>query len=583
MLISDDVIRDRLRFGEDSTWEFKQVDFNGDHPTSPRRDDLADEIIAFANARGGILLCGVTDDGCIQGFSPKQAVAVGQLLVEASENVVQPALQIEVHHRELDGKLFVLAEVPRGYAIHERGSRAFIRSGATKRRLEGDRRLRLTQDRTQSRCLWYDRQIIPDTGFSTLDERLWEPLLSVAGAQNPLRGLMNLRLLAKDEFGTVRATVAGVLLCTENPQEWLPQATIIATCYQGADRAASQLDAQEIVGPLLLQIADAVKFVVRNMRVAAHKTPARMNLPQYSITAVFEAVVNAVAHRDYSNFSRRIRLSMFEGRLEIDSPGSPPNGMTIEHMEASQATRNEVIASVFGRFPVGDILGSDHRAYLMERRGDGVPIIKTKTLELTGSSPRYEIVDESNLVLTIPAATLELNPADTTVTVYSEGKTLSGVDVLAIFPNKTAVRATTDKAGKAVFDLYRTNQPLTIYIAAQGYSAGIKREWMPKEEGLAIAIKNISDGGAIIFHQQTGHLPGLQGSLNPIRDEADRTYLYADNITIEGGRPQPVHFRLGNPLRLTDACGFELSVTIIDIIGGSALVEYRTHTEKDLH
>ena len=70
---------------------------------------------------------------------------------------------------------------------------------------------------------------------------------------------------------------------------------------------------------------------------------------------------------------------MFRDRLEIESPGQLPNGMTIEGMEASQATRNEVIASVFGRIPVGNVSGSDHRGYLMERRGDGVSIIRKET------------------------------------------------------------------------------------------------------------------------------------------------------------------------------------------------------------
>ena len=145
---------------------------------------------------------------------------------------------------------------------------------------------------------------------------------------------MNLRLLTQDEVGVDRATVAGVLLCSPSPQNWLPQATIMATHYRGLDRASGQLDAQEIVGPLPSQIADAVQFVVRNMRVAARKTPKREEAPQYSKAAVFEAVVNAVAHRDYSVSSRRIRLSMFKDRLEIDSPGPLPNGMTIEGMEA---------------------------------------------------------------------------------------------------------------------------------------------------------------------------------------------------------------------------------------------------------
>ncbi|MDE2835832.1 MAG: hypothetical protein OXM02_15135 [Bacteroidota bacterium] len=77
-----------------------------------------------------------------------------------------------------------------------------------------------------------------------------------------------------------RATIAGILLCTKSPQEWLPQAGIAANLYRGTDRASGQLDAQEITGPLPDQVNEAVKFVVRNMRVSARKTPAREDAPQ---------------------------------------------------------------------------------------------------------------------------------------------------------------------------------------------------------------------------------------------------------------------------------------------------------------
>jgi len=152
--------------------------------------------------------------------------------------------------------------------------------------------------------------------------------------------------------------------------------------------APLRASAGRVAGPLPAQIADAVQFVVRNMRVSARKTPEREDASQYSGAAVFEAVVNAVAHRDYSMSSRRIRLSMFKDRLEIDSPGQLPNGMTIEGMEVSQAARNEAIASVFARIPVANVAGSGHRRYLMERRGNGVSIIRTETEEATGLQPK---------------------------------------------------------------------------------------------------------------------------------------------------------------------------------------------------
>ena len=573
--MTDAEIRQRLRLGEDSGWEFKQIEFSGDRPTSPRREDLADEMAAFANAHGGVLLCGVSDGGRLQGMSPEQMAALDRLLVEVGTDAVEPSLRINVHHRELDGKAFVLVDVPRGDSVHERAGRAFIRVGATKRRLGGDERLRLAQRRAQSRYLWFDRQVVPQTGFHTLNERLWEPLLSAAGATDARRALMNLRLLASDEADVNRATVAGVLLCTNSPQQWLPQATIVATLYRGKDRASGQLDAQEIDGPLPAQVADAVKFVARNMRVSARKTPAREDAPQYSKAAVFEAVVNAVVHRDYSMSSRRIRLSMFKNRLEIDSPGQLPNGMTIDGMDSTQATRNEILASVFGRIPVGDVPGSGHRRYMMERRGDGVSIILKETRETAGVEPEYRVIDESNLVLAIPAARLELTPSDATVTVHSEGEPLVGVDVLALFPNKTWQQATTNEAGEAEFDLYTTHLPMTVYAAEPAYAAGLARDWMPHQGGLMLELAPLAAGGAVIFPNATGHLPGLRGRLNPIRDTSDRTYLYADNVAIDEGRQQPVSFRLGKPLRLTDAFGVEMSVTIVDIVGRSALVEYR--------
>ncbi len=89
-----------------------------------------------------------------------------------------------------------------------------------------------------------------------------------------------------------------------------------------------------------------------------------------------------------------------------------------------------------------------------------------------------------------------------------------------------------------------------------------------------LELEPLESGGAAIFAQRTGHLPGLRGRLNPIPDTSDRTYLYADNIAIDEGRQQPVPFRPGKPMRLTDAHGSELSVTIVDILGRSALIEY---------
>ena len=582
MTYSEQEIQGRLRLGEDSAWEFKQVEFSGDRPVSPRRDDWANEVVAFANATGGALLCGVSDDGDVQIMSRRQIINLDALLVEVCTDSIKPPVRIRTDHRELaGGKPVLLVEVPRGDSLHEGPGGAYIRVGASKRLMTSDERLRLAQRRGQARFRWFDEQPVPDTGFRTLDEELWKPLLSAEGAADPEPALTKLALLAPDEAGVTRATAAGVLFCTRNPERWLPNACITATRYRGKDRASGQIDAQEITGPLNRQIADAVAFAVRNMQVAARKVPARVEMPQYSDRALFEAVVNAVAHRDYSMHGSRIRLSIFEDRLEIQSPGSLPNNLTVESMATRQATRNETLTSVLGRMPVGGVRGSEDRLYFMERRGDGVPIIQRETRALCGQPATFRLIDGSELCLIIPAAQLEPSPAAATVTVHGAGRPLPGVDLLILFPNKTWKQATTDQDGAAVVDLYTTHLPMTVFAAAPGFSAHVEREWVPEQRALGIELHGLPGGGSCIFAEATGDIPTLAGRLNPIRDTHDRTYLYASNIAINEGRHQPVHFVLGEALRLTDAEGREALVRIVDIVGRSALVEYQPYVRSE--
>ena len=113
--------------------------------------------------------------------------------------------------------------------------------GGTKRLMTSDERLRLAQRRGQARFHSYDEQTVPGTGFETLEESLWRPLLSAEGVAEPQSALVKLALLGNDDAGILRATVAGVLLCTRNPEQWLPNAGITATCYLGSDRASGSL------------------------------------------------------------------------------------------------------------------------------------------------------------------------------------------------------------------------------------------------------------------------------------------------------------------------------------------------------
>ena len=578
MNFSDEEIRRQMHLGEDSHWEFKEIEFAGNVPRSPRRGDLADELAAFANADGGVVLYGVTDSGDVQGISREQMDALERLLVEICTDMITPPIRPVVLRREAKERLsFLLVEVPQGHTQHDSPGGSYYRVGSSKRKMTNDERLRLAQQRGQARFLWFDKQPVPGTGFGSLDESLWKPLLSTVGAADPESALERMGILTSDENGITRATAAGVLLCCRSPEEWLPNACITATCYRGNDRASGQIDTQTITGPLNRQITEAVAFAVRNMRVGAYKDPARTDLPQYSEAALFEAIVNAVVHRDYSIRGSRIRLSMFADRFEINSPGGLPNNLTIDSMDVRQSTRNEALASIFGRIPVGEVRGSGDRQFFMERRGDGVPTIFRETESLSGEPPEYQLIDDSDLFLTTPAALTDATPATTVIMCHHHGLAVPGVELLVLFPNKTWKQTTTDENGEAQVNLHSTHLPMTVLAASTRYAAHLEHDWMPAEGGLEIEMQSLPEGGAAIFPEATGNLPGLSGRLNPKRDNHDRAYLYASNMAINGGKPQPVHFIPGEDLRLTDADGRELMARIIAIIGRSALVEYRPY------
>lgn len=574
-----------LRLGEDSAWEFKEIVFDNNTVKDPRRSNLADEIAAFANTKGGMLLCSVTDKGEVQHLTREQMDCLEKMFVEISSDSIRPPIYIKTFRHEIDKKPLLLVEIPEGISQHDSPGGSFHRVGSSKKPLTSDERLRLAQQRGQVRFLWFDKQPVPETGFQALKENLWKPLLSAESLIDPEVALEKMGLLTTDANGIRRATVAGVLLCSEHPENFLPNACITATCYRGKDRASGQIDAKTIGGPLNQQIAQAMNFSIRNMQTTAHKTPAREEISQYSKEALFEAIVNAVVHRDYSIRSSKIRLSLFTNRVEIQSPGALPNNLTVDQMLYRQSTRNELLVSILKRISATEIDGTGGRRFIMEERGDGISIINRKTKELTGKDPKIQPIDGAELCVTLPAATLDYNPVSATIKICCdiEDQPISGVDVLALFPNNTWKRTTTDNKGHAAFKLYSMRIPITIFAAAINLESRLIPSWIPaRDETMTIIMEKLQGGGSVIFPDGTGQIPGLSGRLNPIRDTLDRTCLYASNIAINQGQQQPVHFRLGEELRLTDSNGTEMLIRILEIRGTSSLIEFRPITTTSL-
>ena len=414
MMERDELVR-RIRLGEDSTLELKRVLLAGSRITAPNRNEYADELAGMANGWGGTVVLGVEDRSRdILGIPLDRLDAVEAWVREICNDSVKPQLDALIRKMELpsaDGRLVAVlcVEVVRSLFVHKSPGGYFRRIGSSKREMSPEVLARLFQERSQSRVIRFDESPVPGTSPEQLDGALTRRFSRDERFPDET-SLRKLRIVADDEDGAARITIAGVLLCTRDPGRWLPHAQIQAVSYMGERQDINyQSDARDIDGPLDEQVLEALHFVRRNMRVAATKAMARVERPQFSNRAVFEALVNAVAHRDYSMAGARVRLHLFGNRLELHVPGALANTLTPESMDSRQYSRNELIVSLLARCRV-----SEHenlvRSHMMDRRGEGVPIILDESRELSGRVPEYNLIDDSELRLVIWSADLpELN------------------------------------------------------------------------------------------------------------------------------------------------------------------------------
>lgn len=413
MLDSPDELLAKIRLGEDAFLELKGVRFRGDKVSGPSRDDLADELAAMANTAGGVVVLGVDDKTReVEGIPIGRLDAVETLVREVLNDAIDPPLTALILRMELadaSGQRHPVlkVDVPHGLFVHKSPGGYFHRIGSSKRELKTEQLLRLGQQRGQARIIRFDEQVVPGTSVADLDTERARPFFAPSEAEE--RAVAKL-LLVREEGGSLLCTVGGLLLFGKRPQAHLANARIEAVHYRGVRPDSNyQLDARSCDGTLADQIDAAFSFVQKNMRVVAAKTPARVDEPQFDVRAVFEAVVNAVIHRDYSIHSSKIRLFLFEDRLELMSPGALPNSVTLDTMAARQATRNELLVRFLSKTPVGQP-GRELRGSYVEARGEGVPLIIEASLRLSGRAPVYELFDDE-LKLTIFGRPSELQAA----------------------------------------------------------------------------------------------------------------------------------------------------------------------------
>ncbi|MCK4488183.1 MAG: putative DNA binding domain-containing protein [Desulfobacterales bacterium] len=367
---------------EGETLEFKQE--------MPSSSDLAKLITALYNTRGGMIVFGVENDTRrLAGIPNPQGVETGivNIIQDRCSLDVMPCIEfVSYQHME-----FVVVTCPQGarkpYLV-SRETRPYIRVGSSNREAQDEEIRRMYIEGSEGGF-----EGLPSLGATLAD--LSEALIAayirrreeMSGQPLDLsweEALRNLGCVV--EQGEIWVpTNAGVMLFAEAPQRFIGQAEVTCVRFKGTD-VVSYIDRRDLRGPLYQLVDDAEQFIYRHMKVGRRiEGFVGVEYREYPGEAVREAIVNAVVHRDYSRQGQRIRVFMFDDRIEVYSPGTLPPGVSLEKMrrlEPQSVLRNPVIVGVFRD------LGSRY----IERLGTG---IRRMALTMEGhglSRPRFEEV-----------------------------------------------------------------------------------------------------------------------------------------------------------------------------------------------
>ncbi len=309
---------------------------------------LASEMVAFSNTRGGIIIVGVSKEKDIIGLSDPDIERVNQLISNASDQNVRPPISPITEIVKIENKKFLLISVDEGvnkpYATNE--GIHWGKKGSDKRRLSQEELQRLFQD-TGRICA--DGQIINGATSRDIDRSYFEEFYereyeeTIDQAELPLDKLLsNLKL-----SGDNGLKLAGLLLFGKKPQDFKPAFQIKAVSFYGNDPTDTHFkDSEDIKGKLLNQYENTLGFILRNLRKIQNGNNFNQEgEPEIPRIVLEELLVNALVHRDYF-INAPVNLFVFDDRLEITSPGKLPNNLTVEHIKNGiSAFRNPVITS----------------------------------------------------------------------------------------------------------------------------------------------------------------------------------------------------------------------------------------------
>jgi ATP-dependent DNA helicase RecG len=371
-------LRERIARWEDLHTDFKeQLD-------SP--DELAKDLVCFANTDGGQVIVGVANDRSIVGVHDSDTV--NRMVDNVACNNCEPPISVIQEVLDDGDKRIVVVNVPKGMQRPYRTNRGlyYVRTTSGCRQASREELLRLFQ---ATESLYYDETPLIHLSRTDLDLDAFDRYLEATGQAELVadreRLLRNWRLLLGEH-----PTVAGLLLFGRDPQQHLPFAQINAAQFSGSDTSTEPADRKDLKGRILEVIDQAQRFLRLHLRVPheirGFEPEPKPELPE---EALREAIVNAIAHRDYT-VRGPARLFILDDRIEIHTPGRAPNTVDEGAMrDGVHVVRNP---HIYARL-------SD--AGLVTRAGTGIRRIIRLVREATDLDVNFALRD-FEVLLTIP-------------------------------------------------------------------------------------------------------------------------------------------------------------------------------------
>lgn len=389
-------------------------------------ESIPETLSAFSNGSGGYLILGLSER---EGFTPLpdfDAERMQDALSTACEKLT-PHVRPDISIKEFEGVAIIVAEIPemapvdKPCYITDRGryAGAYIRTGDGDRRLSNYEIDRLMEERRQPR---FDVALVPEATMEDLDVDMVAALLkrerdkhgSVFGKLSDEDALLNLGAVKRDADGVVRPTLCGLLTLGIYPQKYYPRLCVTFASFPGTGKSEivstgrRLLDSQTLVGNIPTMIKDAIDVVSNNMRTGALIEGAfRVDVPDYPLVAVREAIANALMHRDYSPESQgtQVQVNMYADRLEIYNPGGLYGTVTVDQLGKSgiSSTRNQYLAALLESTPYPD------GGWVVENRGTGYMEIEARLSEALMAPP---IPKDSISAFTLVLTRRHLMPAE---------------------------------------------------------------------------------------------------------------------------------------------------------------------------